>query len=360
MMFDQLSNSKLHITLFLLLSYLCNITNTYSENSKRIETIYGTEVITEPVLIDLINDKYMQRLKEINQYGIDYYVYKAEKYTRYDHSLGVFFLVRLYGGSLKEQIAALLHDVSHTTFSHVGDFLFNKVNTKDSYQDDIHYSFIKQSSLKDVLKKHGYKIKDILHKNKDFTCLESDLPNICADRLEYNLFGGVLQGLINLSDIKVILNDLKFKNNIWYFKNAQYAKLFADVSLYLSTNRWANHDTAVINVLATNVLKSALKLNIIDHDDICYGRDHDVWSKLVLSNDDLIKVGINKLLNFKDYYRVDYNDFDIFLKLKCRIIDPFVKVNNSFLRLSEIDKEFKKEFIKVKDLISKGFYIKFI
>lgn len=102
-------------------------------------TLYGDFTIAEPVLIELLQDPYMQRLKHIRQYGTNYYTIKKQDFNRFDHSVGVFVLLRKYGASLNEQIAGLLHDVSHTVFSHCGDYLF-KVSQLDgsSYQDTIH------------------------------------------------------------------------------------------------------------------------------------------------------------------------------------------------------------------------------
>jgi len=348
--------NHIFISLFLFLNSL----TVFGLSSEKIKTIYGTEIINEPVLIELINDKYMQRLKDVNQYGIDYYILKPENYTRYDHSLGVFFLVRKYGASLKEQIAALLHDVSHTVFSHTGDFLFNKANSKDSYQDHIHYSFIKKSSLKNVLKKYGYKVKDIIHKNNNFNCLEKDLPDLCADRLEYNLFGGLLENLLDQNDILNILNNLKFEDQTWYFIDLKSARKFADVTIYLTKNKWAKVDTLVVNILACNMLKAALDCKLLSIDDIHYGHDDKVWSKLLLSNNDFIREYVNKLFNFRYCYKIDTEDFDYYLKPKCRVVDPWVKFNNKILRLSELDEDFRFKFDEVKKFTSNGFYIKLL
>ena len=96
-----------------------------------INTIYGKFVITEPILIDLLASKAMQRLKKVHQFGISHYVQKGSDYTRYDHSVGVFALLRRYNQSLPEQISGLLHDVSHTIFSHVADYLFQHQDGSD-------------------------------------------------------------------------------------------------------------------------------------------------------------------------------------------------------------------------------------
>ena len=66
--------------------------------------------------------------------------------TRYEHSVGVMLLVRRFGASLDEQIAALLHDVSHTAFSHVIDYVFND-HDHQSYHEEKKEQFISGSDI---------------------------------------------------------------------------------------------------------------------------------------------------------------------------------------------------------------------
>ena len=117
--------------------------------SATILTFYGVLEVEEPVLLELIDSQAFQRLKSIHQYGVSYYTTHREEYTRYDHSLGVFAILRLKNASLEEQIAGLLHDVSHTVFSHVGDWIFQE----NEYQDLIHSDFLERYGLGDILRK---------------------------------------------------------------------------------------------------------------------------------------------------------------------------------------------------------------
>src|SRR5262245_37777798 len=87
------------------------------------DPIYGEVNITEPVLAVLLDTAVMQRLKGIMQHGISGLIGLTTPITRYEHSLGAMLLVQRLGGSLAEQIAALLHDTSHTAFSHVIDYV---------------------------------------------------------------------------------------------------------------------------------------------------------------------------------------------------------------------------------------------
>ncbi len=100
------------------------------------DDIYG-EFEVEKVLEELIFSDPVQRLKGIHQGGASYLVNQKWNETRLDHSIGVMLLIRKLGGSLEEQIAGLLHDVSHTAFSHVIDFVF------ENKEEDYHEKYIK-------------------------------------------------------------------------------------------------------------------------------------------------------------------------------------------------------------------------
>ncbi len=58
------------------------------------DRVYGRTIIQEPILIELINSKPIQRLKGINQAGASQYAIEGKTVTRYEHSLGVMILLR--------------------------------------------------------------------------------------------------------------------------------------------------------------------------------------------------------------------------------------------------------------------------
>ena len=69
--------------------------------SRQIDTFYGSIEVQEPVLLEIIDSPIFQRLKNIHQYGISYYntIYR-EEYNRYDHSIGVFAILRANNSSI--------------------------------------------------------------------------------------------------------------------------------------------------------------------------------------------------------------------------------------------------------------------
>src|SRR5579862_5825782 len=80
-----------------------------------VATPYGNFNVHEPVLLELFDSPALVRLKGVRQYGVTYYADKKE-YNRYEHSVGVWAILRRFNARLEEQIAGLLHDVSHTVF----------------------------------------------------------------------------------------------------------------------------------------------------------------------------------------------------------------------------------------------------
>jgi len=118
------------------------------------DRIYGSFNISSPLIAALIESKPFQRLKNISQMGPPTTFYHIKNYSRYEHSIGVFLLLKHLGASDNEQIAGLLHDVSHTTFSHVIDWVVG-TGKNENYQDDQHFNFIKKTEIVRILKMNG-------------------------------------------------------------------------------------------------------------------------------------------------------------------------------------------------------------
>lgn len=92
----------------------------------------------------IIDTRYFQRLRSINQLGTTFLVYPSAMHTRFEHSLGTLFVMdrmletllsrhRKILGWLKDDIelyrgmarlAGLLHDLGHAPFSHAAEELF--------------------------------------------------------------------------------------------------------------------------------------------------------------------------------------------------------------------------------------------
>lgn len=160
------------------------------------------------VFEDLLNTDALKRLAGVHQSGAIYLVNPDICHSRLEHAIGVMMLIRLLGGSELEQIAGLLHDVSHTAFSHVGDYVFD--NADENYHEQIFDEIISNSEIPQVLIDHGYSIEQII--TGKFDILEQPLPLLCADRLDYTLRDGVYAGVFSRQRAKEFLSAIKLKN----------------------------------------------------------------------------------------------------------------------------------------------------
>src|SRR3954447_15989687 len=73
------------------------------------DRVYGEVAIEEPGILDLISSPTFERLKGIRQAGPSALTFPFKNVTRFEHSLGVFLLLRRLGPDRREQVAGLLH-----------------------------------------------------------------------------------------------------------------------------------------------------------------------------------------------------------------------------------------------------------
>lgn len=355
-------NTRLGFFFIVLWAYSLSATVSIIEqkNGLLLQTEYGTYGVTEPVVCELIASHGFQRLKSIHQYGVTHYCNDGDWFNRFDHSIGVFVLLRHYGAALEEQIAGLLHDVSHTVFSHVGDFVFDSYFNRYSYQDDIHEWHLQKIGIMDILRKHGYADCCSVHAKKSQRMLEQDRPDLCIDRVEYLLRGGLVDKIITESEILPIVQDLYYQNGVWIFKHADCAKKLGLVALWLSENVFGTAWNGYIYSNAADALLRSVELGLISMDDIHFSTDDVVWEKMLNSGDDLIKQSLDKVIHYRDYYDLTdaQHEYDLHLKAKCLGIDPWVETHAGLKRLSAIDSDYAAEYQRVNDLIAKGWYLK--
>jgi len=160
------------------------------------------------VFSDLLNTDALKRLGGIHQSGAIFLVNPDICHSRLEHAIGVTMLIRMLGGSELEQIAGLLHDISHTAFSHVGDYVFD--NTEEDYHEKIFAEVLCRSEVPDVLLNYGYNVNQTLYGT--FNILEQPLPALCADRLDYTLRDGIHGGVISRQRAREFLTSIVLKD----------------------------------------------------------------------------------------------------------------------------------------------------
>lgn len=323
-------------------------------------TLYGPLIIDNPVLRHVIQLPALERLKKVKQSGVAAYVIpQLNTWSRYDHSLGVLWLLQHYGASVEEQLAGLLHDVSHTAFSHVAELVFKHEQHEKSYQDVIHEWFLRESSIDKELSLFSISLDAVLHKFGEHKALEQDLPHLCADRLDYNLTAGVLFERITPQEVHDLLQNLRFEHERWFFVDQMWAKRFGMLVLENDEQIWGTAWNGLLYDLAAQALRRAFVLNLISKNDLHFSTDDVLWQRLLTTNDSIIKNLMHKFFHYQDYYQlVQEGEHDIAIRPKFRGVDPFVATDRGFELLSALDKQFADAYGRVCNLIKRGWFVK--
>ena len=312
------------------------------------DKVYGKIEIKEPVLLELLKSPSVLRLKNISQFGIpDKYYLIFKNYSRYEHSVGVMILLRKLGATLEEQIAGLLHDVSVLAFSHISDWVFaNGRDGVEDYHDTIHEKFIKKTELPKILEKFNFSLERILNL-ENFSLLEKEIPDICADRIDYALRE------MNPKLVKDCIKFLVNYNKEIVFSDQKIAFDFAKNFLELQTKHWGRREAMIRYHLFSNALKIALAQKILSEKDF-YKDETFVLKKFEKTQDRTIKE-LLKILRKKDI-KMKGNSGKKIIK-KFRYVDPKIISNGKLIRLSQLSPKFVKILDKHRKINKKGLII---
>ena len=318
------------------------------------DPVYGKHLINEKVLIELIESKLMQRLKYVHQAGpTPFFIEDKLSITRFEHSIGVMLLLRKFNASLEEQIAGLLHDVPHTAFSHVADFVFE--NEGHEYHEKFLEEIIYDSEIPEILEREGLEIEYILDED-NFGLLERDLPKLCADRLDYSMRD--LKSHKNYSMDK-FLEGLDVKEGEFVFDNFEKAEEFGLNFIELDETVYASPLEVTIHEVFADIVRKALELEEITEDDL-FTTDRELMEKLREIDCEEIQMKF-ELLDSGLEIETEADDYDIHGSTKARALDPsFTAEEDNVVQASEksnkLDEAIEDHNREVRD----GFKIKIL
>lgn len=320
-----------------------------------LDVIYG-EFKVDKVLEELILSKPVQRLKGVHQAGASYLMNEKWNVTRFDHSVGAMLLIKKLGGSVEEQIAGLLHDVSHTAFSHVIDYVFD--NENESYHEEIFSSVVKNSEIPAILSKHGYNYEDILLDDSKWTLLEKSAPELCADRVDYTLRDMYTYGYISLEEAQDFLNDLIEVDGKMVLQNIEIAEWFTKTYYKEVIDFFMKPMNIYGNDMLAKTLKLALHKKIIHPDDFLL-EDHELITKLRLCKDQEVDALLRKVhpsIEVKE----NRNEYDLHQKNKVRLIDPPLLREGEVVRSSIVSEKIRQMSDIAYEKAIRGMYVKVI
>jgi len=240
------------------------------------------------------------------------------------------------GGSLEEQIAALLHDVSHTAFSHVIDYVFDGHNTQ-SYHEEMKLAFVSGTDIPVTLEKYGYNWLYFMDET-NFPLLEQDLPHLCADRLDYFMRDARDLGLASDAEIATILRHLHAFEGQIVTDDIDSARWLGYTFIAADKASWANFREVGLYELAARAIRRGLQIGVIDETDL-WGTDLPAWEKLMGSSDPQLQYDIQRV-HVDTCFEWNEVEPDFRVSTKLRSIDPDLLMHSNVQPLSAVDSDF--------------------
>mmetsp|Transcript_3212 Transcript_3212/g.3809 ORF Transcript_3212/g.3809 Transcript_3212/m.3809 type:complete len:358 (+) Transcript_3212:53-1126(+) len=318
------------------------------------DNIYGVFLLCNPQICRLIRSQGVQRLASVTQAGTPSLTGWIKPVYRLDHMIGAMLLVRQAGGSIDEQIAALLHDVTHTAFSHVVDIVYMEELGGKSFHEQNVLNRVRRTDIPSILGK-GW---EEYFKEENFPLLEQPSPNLCADRGDYSPRDAVAFGESTNGFTKQYFLSITSINNRLAITSNDIAKEFCLMTLHTNRNFY-NHPKGVgLYYCSAAALRRAVKMNLLSEYDFETKSCRQVWKILHSIRDPEIE----KYLKMIEEDRMKKLSDSVFklvpvgshklgkeaqllassARIRPRFVDPLVKTGESSAeRLSDLDEEVK-------------------
>ncbi|HOZ14051.1 MAG TPA: HD domain-containing protein [Tenuifilaceae bacterium] len=191
-----------------------------STNKKKIvnDPVHGFININYPLIYDLIEHPFFQRLRNIKQLGLTYLVYPGATHSRLQHALGAMHLLDMAIETLRSKgqiimeheaeaacAAILLHDIGHGPFSHALEY---------SIANGVSHETISRCLMEDINREFNGRLTlaiDIFDDKYPKRFLHQLISGqLDMDRMDYlkrdSFFSGVTEGAIGSDRIIKMLN----------------------------------------------------------------------------------------------------------------------------------------------------------
>jgi len=235
------------------------------------DPIYGFITITNPLIYDLIQHPYFQRLRRISQMGMSYLVYPGAHHTRFHHALGCMHIMqktiqvlKFKGTDISPEeetalnIAILLHDIGHGPFSHA---------MEHSIAEDVHHeaiSLLFMNKLNEIFEgKLTLAIqifKGEYHRHFMLQLISSQLD---MDRMDYlkrdSFYSGVAEGNIN-SERLIQMFDVQDDMLVIEEKGIYSVEKFLVARRLMYWQAYLHKTSVAAELIMTKILKRAKEL----------------------------------------------------------------------------------------------------
>lgn len=272
------------------------------------DPLYGFVTINEPYR-SIMETVQFQRLRNIKQLGLGYLVYSSANHTRFEHSIGTYYLAQKVAENVGIEnkaefiCAALLHDIGHYPFSHSIESAVKSISKMGHEEQSI--SIIKNTEIFTILKNAGINADIVCDFIKGIGKYASFISGqVDVDRMDYlkrdSYYTGVAYGVI---EADVIINNYSIKEND-FIADMKYLPAFESVliSRYLMYSMvYMHHRTIVASLMLRSAFTEAYENGDFRIEQLIEFDDIDLISKFRTS-DSMAKRMVNSITR-RDLYK---------------------------------------------------------
>jgi hypothetical protein len=276
----------------------------------------------------LVDCPTFRRLQGIKQAGPSALAFPFKTVTRFEHSLGVYLLLGKLGADRREQVAGLLHDISHTAFSHAVDFVFD--SEEQDHHEGLKPEFLRRPDVVGALAEMGFKPEEFFD-DSIYPLLEQPLPALCADRLDYFFRDSLACSVTSPDQVARFLAHLAVVGSTIVFTDPTVAREAAERFSVMNREWWASPTEAYIYNEFADAIREAFRTGVLRKGDLL-GDDALVLGKLRASRGGRIGPKLQNVLRFRPEAVAGYVPK---ISPKNRWIDPPVLEGTTIRKLSE-------------------------
>ncbi len=236
------------------------------------DSVHGDIPLTA-VAEALIDTPEMQRLRRITQTAFCNLIYPSANHTRFEHSIGVYYLMNRasffqnWSGRDAEllSIAALLHDVGHSAFSHTLEPIVERHTGKD--HEDMGANKIRSGNINSVLEEYGYTPQEVIDVEGGEKGKVLNGP-LGADRMDYLMRDALFTGVsYDTVDSDRLLRMLSIENGKVVYK---HSAISSAESMLLSrfmmfTSVYGHHTAVSASLMLQRAVEQAIKQGLNVH-----------------------------------------------------------------------------------------------
>ncbi len=324
-----------------------------TESQLLADPVFGATELAEPLLLALLRTAPVQRLRGIHQAGASYLVRPGRDVTRYEHGVGVMLLIRRLGGSVGEQAAGLIHDVSHTAFSHVADQLFTR--REEDYHEAHFERLVRRSEIPRVLEQHGLRVEPLLDHGR-WGLLERPLPDLCADRIDYTLRDLLRLGAISPGEIAAFLPALTVCDGTIAVADSDAALWFVHRFAQEVLDLFMDPLELFANATLARALQRGLAIGALAEEDL-FLDDETVLARLRAAGDAEIGDALDALRPGVVVVE-DETVYDAHVYSKARNVDPLVVAPGGVRRCSDLYPSVRALYDRVAQKAAGGVFVR--